>query len=179
MTDAVDGAVTVERAYEELFRTFHPVLLTAALNRLNHRGDAEDVTAEVFSAAWRRRAEADVVFTLPWLYATLRNIVGNEYRRRERAARRHEKSAAAAAESVVESGYDDEAREIRQLIARLDPPDRELIWMAYWEELTREEMAAILGCSHTALRVRLMRARHRLKTALEHQQRNDSPGRTS
>lgn len=44
--------------------------------------------------------------------------------------------------------------------------ERELIWMAYWEELTGEEMASIVGCSHAALRVRLHRAKRRLRSAL-------------
>jgi RNA polymerase sigma-70 factor (ECF subfamily) len=42
--------------------------------------------------------------------------------------------------------------------------------MAYWEELTREEMAEVLGCSLTAVKVRLLRARERLKTLLASQE---------
>jgi RNA polymerase sigma-70 factor (ECF subfamily) len=80
-------AATVARSFEDLFREYHSVILTAAFNRLNDLGDAENVTADVFTAAWRHRSEHETVFTLPWLYVALRNVVGNEYRRRSRAAR--------------------------------------------------------------------------------------------
>ena len=49
----------------------------------------------------------------------------------------------------------------------LPEDDRELIYMAYWEDLKRNEMAAILGCSATAVRLRLMRAKRRLKTLVD------------
>ncbi|MBW9111303.1 RNA polymerase sigma factor [Microbacterium ureisolvens] len=157
---------SVVRAFDDLFRAYHSLILTAAFNRLNDLGDAEDVTAEVFSAAWRHRGEHELVFTLRWLYATLRNVVGNEYRRRARTARRYQRLAAEATESTV-LAVDDEAIMLRQIVSRLRPEDRELIWMAYWEELTREEMAEVLGCSVGAVKVRLLRARERLKSLLE------------
>lgn len=161
-------AATVVRAFEDLFHAYHSAILTAAFNRLNDRGDAEDVAAEVFTAAWRHRTEHELVFTLRWLYATLRNVVGNEYRRRTRATRRYQRLATEAAESTLVA-VDDESIMLRQIVSTLRPEDRELIWMAYWEELTREEMAEVLGCSVGAVKVRLLRARERLRSLLETQ----------
>lgn len=165
--DAAVGASVADHRFEALFRDYHRVILSAAYNRLNDRRDAEDAAAEVFSAAWRLRANPGMVFTLPWLYGTLRNIVGHEYRRRVRTAARLEKVARNAANSTPDAAADDDARDVQRAILNLDAVDRELIWMAYWEELTGEEIAAILGCSHAALRVRLHRARRRLRAALE------------
>ena len=66
---------------------------------------------------------------------------------------------------------------LRQVVSNLRPDDRELIWMAYWEELTREEMAEIVGCSLPAVKVRLLRARERLRTLLEsHEMVDDERG---
>jgi RNA polymerase sigma factor (sigma-70 family) len=174
-----DRVRALERSFESLFRSYHPVIFAAAYNRLSHRGDAEDVTAEVFGTAWRHREQSTIVFTLPWLYATLRNLVGNEYRRRDRSALRAEKAASTALESANDAAHGDDDRDVRRVVASLDPDDRELIWMAYWEQLTREEMAAILGCSQSAVRVRLLRARRRLKGALEASGADLTAGRTS
>lgn len=159
-------ATTVARSFEVLFREYHAVIVTAAFNRLNDIGDAENVTAEVFTAAWRHRGEHEAVFTLRWLYATLRNVVGNEYRRRSRAARRYERLVAETSEPQPVL-VDDEAILLRQVVSKLRLEDRELIWMAYWEELSREEMAEILGCSVAAVKVRLLRARERLRQLLD------------
>lgn len=165
--DVEKRSPTHERAFEELFRSYYPVIVSAAYNRLSRLDDAEDVAAEVFSIAWRNRSQSSSVYTLAWLYGTLRNVVGNEYRRRDRAARRVEKLANTAADPISDPTMSDEGREVRRVVARLEPADRELIWMAYWEDLTREEMAEILGCTHATVRVRLFRARRRLKVALE------------
>ncbi len=104
------------------------------------------------------------MFTIAWLYATLRNVVGNTYRGRTRHTRRADR-----AEQELESAPElasDEVIEVRLAVNRLEEADREVIWMAYWEDLSREEMAEILGCSTATLRVRLHRARRRLEQLL-------------
>lgn len=166
----------VARAFEELFRAHHSVLVAAAFNRLSDLDDAEEAVSEVFAAAWRRRTDHATTFTLPWLYATLRNVVGNEYRRRDRAARRVRRFAIKSPSAVVQPP-DDEAIALRKFISGMRPDDRELLWMAYWEELTGEEMAVILGCSRSAIKVRLLRARGRLKELLRVHDRTDSERR--
>lgn len=153
-----------EGAFEELFRTYHPVIVAAAFNRLSDVSDAEDAAAEVFTQAWRRRDAADRVFTIEWLYVTLRNVVGNHYRSRTRHHRRVERAGRHHPTPV--DGATDAVLDVRAAVNRLDPADRELIWMAYWEDLSREEIARILGCTTAALRVRLHRARKKLQDAL-------------
>jgi RNA polymerase sigma factor (sigma-70 family) len=159
------SARAVRRDFEELFRMYHPVIVRAAFNRLSDLPDAEDAAAEVFAQAWRRREEAEHVFTIVWLYATLRNVVGNQYRGRVRHARRVERAEAGSSRAVVNDDLPD-VLDVRAAVHRLEPADRELIWMAYWEDLTREEIANILGCTPTTLRVRLHRARRKLQEFL-------------
>lgn len=162
-----------KREFDELFRTYHAVLVTAAYGRLSNVGDAEDAAAEVFAQAWRRRGESEHVFTIAWLYSTLRNVVGNQYRGRARHARRVERAERAEAHyRDLDVDGSDEVLEVRAAVNRLERPDRELIWMAYWEDLTRDEMAEILGCSAATLRVRLHRAKKRLADALAEAPRN-------
>ncbi|WP_395245554.1 RNA polymerase sigma factor [Agromyces sp. MMS24-K17] len=153
-----------EREFADLFRTYHSVIVRAAFNRLSDRSDAEDAAAEVFALAWRRRGESEGVLTIAWLYATLRNVVGNQYRGRQRHARRVENAQTASDIAAFDSR--DEVLDMRAAVSRLEPVDRELIWMAYWEDLSREEIAQVLGCTPAALRVRLHRARKRLAEAL-------------
>ena len=154
----------VEGAFEELFRTYHPVIVAAAFNRLSDVSDAQDAAAEVFAQAWRRRDAADHVFTIEWLYVTLRNVVGNHYRSRTRHHRRVEQAGRHHPTPV--DGAADAVLDVRAAVNRLELADRELIWMAYWEDLSREEIARILGCTPATLRVRLHRARKKLQDAL-------------
>ena len=150
--------------FEALFRTYHPVILAAAFNRLSDMSDAEDAAAEVFTLAWRRRTDHPEALTIAWLYTTLRNVVGNQYRGRAR----HERRLVSARDhyTAAETSVPDEAMQVRAAVLQLDVSDRELIWMAYWEDLTRDEMAQVLSCSAATLRVRLYRARKRLQEIL-------------
>ncbi len=134
-----------EREFAVLFRTYYPVIASAAYNRLNDLADAQDAAAEVFARAWRRRADGEHVFTIAWLYTTMYHVVGNQYRDRDRRARRLNRAQSQRQEPVVMQS--DDELDVRMAILRLDPKSRELIWMAYWEDLTREEMAAIVGCT--------------------------------
>ncbi|WP_308168081.1 sigma-70 region 4 domain-containing protein [Nonomuraea sp. NEAU-A123] len=56
---------------------------------------------------------------------------------------------------------------VRTALAALDPADRDVLALACWEELTGPQIAAVLGCSSTAARLRLYRARKRLARLLD------------
>lgn len=49
----------------------------------------------------------------------------------------------------------------------LSPVDREALLLIAWEELTPSEVARALGINPTAFRVRLLRARRRLRANLD------------
>lgn len=157
--------------FRNMFQEYHTVMVSAAYNRLSNLTDAEEAAAEVFRIAWTKRDVLRDTERLAWLYTTLRNVVGNEYRRRARVKRREDRAKNDLLEETnLASGESDESEriEIRDAVAAMDSADRELIWMAYWEELTREEMAEVLGCSIASVRVRLFRARGKLKVLLNH-----------
>ncbi len=63
------------------------------------------------------------------------------------------------------------ARELRDLVRgaldRLMDQDREIIRLAYFDQASTEEIAAVFGCSANAAYVRLHRALKRLKAVLE------------
>jgi RNA polymerase sigma-70 factor (ECF subfamily) len=148
--------------FAEFYREYYSLILTTCERRLSDRRAAEDATAEVFRIAWER-ANAGGELNLPWLYVVARNLVGREYRRTRRASTQFP----AAAEAPIEgSTSSDRALEVRAALSQLKPAERELLFMAYWEDLSPGEMAQILGCSVPALWVRLNRARNALRQRL-------------
>jgi RNA polymerase sigma-70 factor, ECF subfamily len=58
--------------FEQLFRDHHRDVLAYARRRVP--GDADDVVAEVFAVAWRRRDDVPPE-PLPWLYRTAANHI--------------------------------------------------------------------------------------------------------
>lgn len=154
------------REHADTFRAFYRdhygLILTVAEQRLDSRQAAEDATADTFHIAWRRYTDDNQVLALPWLYQILRNVIGTEYRRRARARR-------ALEDLGDESEADpqtDRRIDVRAALRRLPEREREVLFMAYWEDLTSEEMAGILGTSRGAVRVRLTRARAHLRSIL-------------
>lgn len=153
-------------SFAALYARYYRLILTVAEQRMSGISEAQDVVSEVFRIAWSRDMQGEEV-TLPWLYQTLRNIIGNEYRRAARAEAFTQGAGPVLVEDILDPA-DDDALTIRRALRTLDEGDRELIYMAYWEDLTREEIAEILGCRVGAVRQRLRRARKRLEDALQH-----------
>jgi RNA polymerase sigma factor (sigma-70 family) len=148
--------------FADFYRAHYSLILTTCERRLSDRGAAEDATAEVFRLAWER-GKAGQELTLPWLYVVARNLVGREYRRTRRTGMRFAEPASTSAGGSASS---DRALEVRSALAKLRPAERELLFMAYWEDLSPTEMAEILGCSVPTLWVRLNRARAALRRRL-------------
>lgn len=151
-------------ASEKRFRAvFSHLGAVAAYARRRGSSDADAVAAEVMTIAWRRLADVPTDDPRPWLYATARNLLFAEARRAARAA-----GAAAGQQqySAAQELVDLDpvlARALRSLSAR----DREALLLVAWEDLTPSQAAKALGITSTAFRVRLLRARGRLRARLE------------
>lgn len=160
-----------DRAWlEALFARHHQQILAYALRRVPAH-EADDVLAEVFASAWQRRGRIPDP-ALPWLYRAASNHVLHArrgYGRRDRLSARllaepsrHEQDPA---DSVA--GRLDEAARVQKALAALTPLDAEILRLSAWEDLSTDQIAYCLGCTHAAAKVRLHRARRRFAAALE------------
>ena len=156
-------SATAERRarFEAVFDESYEPLLAYARRRVG--ADADDVVAETYAVAWRRLEDVPSD-PLPWLYGVARKVISDQ----RRAARRRE----ALAEQVRAHAErePDTRSQLRPplfaALARLSSADREAILLAAWEELSAEQAARAMGCSTIAFRVRLHRARRRLRQHL-------------
>ncbi len=150
------------------FRAMFEATFPRVRRYVHHRGvtggRADDIVAETFLVAWRRRHDVPDDDPLPWLLAVARNIWLNQ----RRGDRRHlalvrRLPLPAAAPPPAEPG--DIAPVVRALAA-LAPSDQELLRLVAWDDLTPDQARRVLGCSAGAFRVRLHRARRRLAEEL-------------
>jgi RNA polymerase sigma factor (sigma-70 family) len=139
--------------------------------RLDGRtSEVEEVVAEVFTVAWRRRDDLPAI-PLPWLYGVARNCLANAVRgfgRRRRLVDRMGNDDAAHGRHIVDSP-DAEAPGawVHEALSRLSPADQEVLRLTAWEELGVEELAVALGCGRRAASMRLHRARRRLRAEID------------
>ena len=152
--------------FDALFIEYQRPVLAYAMRRAPTPADAEDVTAETFTIAWRKFDSLPPDEPLPWLYAVARRVLANQRRgqgRRERLA------ALVTREDDVptplRAGEDPDAPAFAAL-ANLSPADQEVLRLVAWEELGNGAIAQVLGITANAVAIRLHRARGRFAEAL-------------
>lgn len=151
--------------FDALYRSCYREVLQYARRRVP-AGEADDVVAEVFTTAWRRRTEVAEI-DRAWLLRTASNHVLHVYRGAGRRARLQHKLAdldAAAGDGSLGEVVDDP--DLDAAMRGLSPADRELLRLSAWEQLEPSTLAAVLGCTAATARVRLHRARRRLAALL-------------
>ena len=154
---------------DESFRTAfgrHYGDITRYAMRRSAASDVDGVVAEVFVIAWKhwqRRPSLDAEI-LPWLYGISRNVVRNHHR----ALRRRAAIALVANQpTVLEPELSTPPTWILNALANLAPNDQEVLRLHAWEGLSGRELALALRTNETAARVRLYRARKRLRQQLD------------
>ena len=153
------------RAAEERFRPVFAYLgAVAAYARRRGSRDADAVAAEVMTIAWRRLSDVPRDDPRPWLYATARNLVRADARRSARTAAHGAGQPGDLAPPPEIPELDPALAEALRSLPRLD---REALLLVAWEDLTPTQAARSLGINATAFRVRLLRARRRLRTRLD------------
>jgi len=163
---------TAAQRFEEAYRSCGSAVLGYALRRSSSREDALDVVAETFTTAWRRRADmpTDPAEMRPWLFGIARWCSANVARSGTRSDRLGERLAASLTVPDTDPGtlHEDAAsgRRVLDALGELSADDRELVTLIAWEGLTPAQAAVVLDVSAGTARVRLHRARARLRAAL-------------
>lgn len=150
-----------EGDFRALYESCYGHVHAYACRRLGRDG-ADEVAAETFAIAWRRR-EVVPAEPLPWLYGVARNVV---LRRRTDAARQAGVRIALERERPPACAEEDEAEEVWAAWGRLRETEREVLALIAWEDLTVRDAAAVLGCTAAVFSVRLHRARRRFERLL-------------
>ncbi len=149
-----------ERHYEQVYAYFR--------RRIDIE-TARDCTAETFVVAWRKVGDIPEGGELHWLYMVARNVLRNSYRSKRRSRITFGEisdraDGAGSPETIVVRNEED--GEVIEALHRLRRADQEILLLSVWEELCRDDVAAILGCSPHAASQRLHRASRRLAAEL-------------
>jgi RNA polymerase sigma factor (sigma-70 family) len=158
-----DGAL--EAAYRRHGRTVYTFALRAAGADL-----AEEVTQDVFVAAWSSAArfDRDHGSLAGWLLGIARHKVFDALRRRDRAAARLERAATLAARTPA-SDLDRLAE--RLVVAggleQLRPEARQVVELAFHSDLTHEQIAELTGRPLGTVKSQIRRSLATLRRHLE------------
>ncbi|WP_405775111.1 RNA polymerase sigma factor [Streptomyces sp. NBC_01538] len=160
-----------DETFAAAYREHYWAVSRYVARRLDGRtSEVEEVVADVFTVAWRRRGDLPAT-PLPWLYGVARNCLANAVRgqgRRRRLVDRLGNDETAHGRQVVASpDADAPGAWVHEALARLTPADQEILRLTAWEELAVDEVAVALDCGTRAAAMRLHRARRRLRTEID------------
>jgi RNA polymerase sigma-70 factor (ECF subfamily) len=125
----------------------------------------DDVVAETFLVAWRRLDDMPEE-ALPWLLGVARRVLSTHRRAAGRRERLGARLIATHPRTSIEVPEPADER-VAAALAQLSEKDREALILVAWDGLTPQQAAAALGEPAGRLRVRLHRAKHRMKALLD------------
>ena len=164
-----------QNAYAELVNRYQAYVFTLVLRMIKSREDAEEVAQDVFIKAYRSLADfrGESKFST-WLY-TIANTTSITFLRKKKLdvhSLDNEKVFEVA--DSKDSGFRANLVEqksrvnmVNEAINMLNPDDAEIITLFYKAEQSLEEIGEILGLDPKTAKVRLHRARQRLKEKME------------
>lgn len=166
--DALDASEPLDMN-EDAFRSFYDLTSSAVWAYLSHiTGDphaADDLLQETYIRLLgaKRRFESDA-HRRNYLFRIATNLAHDHHRRgRLRQAQPLDEERGDEGPATQSRGVGYEQRvDLRRALGRLSPRERQLLWLAYAEGSSHEEIAGALGLRARGIRVLLFRARRRL-----------------
>ena len=158
--------------FGELFDAYYDRIYAYAYRRVGARVVAEDIAASVFEDALRgiKRVRWQGKPIVAWLYRiAARRVV--DYYRGARADVPLDDEARAAEDGLDGIEIAEDYAAVRRALDSLGASDREIIRLAFFDELSGAEIAAMLNCTPNNAYVRLHRALKKLKAMLESEER--------
>lgn len=158
-----------------LYDRFGGTVFAVALRVTGNRGEAEDITQEVFTRAWKEAATFDRArgSAAAWLITLARNRAIDLVRSRTRRVR-HEDEQSSEEPTLVEPastpeaavGDAERAAAVRVALDALRPEQRQVLELAYFNGLSHSEIAERLQQPLGTVKTRIAQAVKRLRDEL-------------
>lgn len=170
-------ALTDPEAFTAFYRAHVDDVLRFVTRRVTDPHTAADITAEVFRAVIESAGtfQAERGSPVAWLFGIARHQIAGDNRRRVREAARQQRVAGRRlldADDIdrLEARIDAaaEVRRLYQRLAELPEPERAVLELVAVDGLSIVQAAQALGIRPGTARVRLFRARRKLRTVLDH-----------
>jgi RNA polymerase sigma factor (sigma-70 family) len=165
-----------------VYQTYGRLVFSVAHKVLGDSGLAEDATQQTFVQAWRAAASYDPARPLAAWLTTIAKRVAIDVYRRERRHRNlddledldtRDSAALVTLPPSVDQIHD--VAEVRRALDELPTPDRDLIRMQHFDELSQAEIASRLEIPLGTVKSRTFRAHRRLAGLLGHLRAESDP----
>jgi len=158
-------------AMTQFYKKYHNAVVTFTMRHLSNRQDCLDVLNDVMLTVWTRAGSfAGRSQARTWLLAITYHKIMDFFRRHQRDLLLNKgvrdmmqaDSAASDPDNTIDS-----AKLINACMEKLSAAHREVIHLAFYEDLSCKEIAEIISCPVGTVKTRLMHARSHLKRMLK------------
>lgn len=169
-------------AFTELVEKYKQPVMNFVFRSLRDEAESEDLAQNVFLQVYKSRSryKRTAKFST-WLFTIARNLCLNELRRRSRHPADSLEEAHAEHDDLPRQQFEDKsqvappekllhselAKKIEEALAELPENQRSAILLCRQDELSYEEIAAVLDCSLSATKSLIHRGRETLKEKLK------------
>lgn len=167
-------AADLDQSFPLFVDAYAPMVLTLA-SRLTDSNTGEDITQEVFLRAYQAlsgygQARVLQLSARPWLATITRNLVRNEYRRRDRRATvpLDTDEPAPANDSNLETI--DANDQVNQLLTSLTDAQRSAVVLRHVVGLSMRDVALTMSCPEGTAKSHVSRGLARLRSQLQAEQ---------
>lgn len=164
-----------QQAYAEIVKRYQNFVFTIALRYTPIREDAEEIAQDCFIKAYRSLADfrGDSKFST-WLYTIVTTTCLTFLRKKKLEVHSLDNERVFEVADSQDSGFQANQVEqksrvgmVNQAINLLSPDDAQIITLFYKGEQSLEEIGQAMGLEPNTVKVRLHRARQRLKDKME------------
>jgi RNA polymerase sigma factor (sigma-70 family) len=159
-------------AVREMVTRKLPRVLAMATRMLGDRAEAEDVAQETFVRIWKHAARWEVGNARfdTWMHRVVLNLCYDRLRGQRGQREEPVEDVADAVDPAKrpDEQFDERSRgdRVGAALARLPARQREALVLHYYQELSNEDAAALMGVSIEALESLLARARRNMRASL-------------
>jgi RNA polymerase sigma-70 factor (ECF subfamily) len=161
------------RAFEDLYRAYHP-RLTRFLSNMIHRPPlVEEVLNDTMFTVWARPDRFNGASRLStWIFAIAYRKALSALRRRDEPVEDKAAEARADPGPGPDRGLDDHqtAQALRAAMEELSADHRAVVDLTYFHEMSYREIADVMDCPVDTVKTRMFHARRRLKQILSGRQ---------
>ena len=162
-------------AFEELFARYRKTLYGFFRRRLNNAERAEELTQDTFLAVIRSASRYEPrALVGTYLCGIALKLLAAERRKFLTSS-----TLGQPASEPKTDGTPERVLWVRQAMEKLDAPDREILMLREYEQLSYSEIGELLRIPVNTVRSRLFRSRLALKNYLESEARTNPSPRTS
>ena len=161
-------------ALHSLYEQTHRIVFTLIVRITNSRETAEELTVDVFHDVWKRASMYDPAngSVVGWIMNQARSRAIDRIRYEQRKKRVNGESKTSGNADTADDPHSafhagEQGRVLRKALAHLTPEERQAIELAFFSELTHQEVAASLNEPLGTVKSRIRSGLTKLRTVLD------------